>query len=255
MEFFDSHLHLDDQAFDADRDAVIARAREARVVEMVTAGTGVASSRAAVALAESHQGVYAAIAIHPQDAALATPEAMAELRAMADHPRVVAIGETGLDFVREHSPRDVQGNVFRAHLRLAAERQLPVVIHCREAYAEVLDILKEEGATGVIMHAFSGSMEIAQRCVGAGYTISLGGPVTYSNARRAVDITRWVPPQLLLLETDAPVLTPEPYRGRRNEPAYLPRIAGRIAEIRGATVEEIAATTTRNARRLYGLEP
>lgn len=163
------------------RDAVVARAHAAGVVEMVTAGTGLASCRRALALTERYEDVYAAIAVHPQDASEATPQVMAELRTLTERPKVVAAGETGLDFTRGPD-HQIQRDVFRAHVRLAADRHLPVVIHCREAYPDVLDILKEEGATKVIMHAFSGSVEIARRCVAAGYAISLGGPVTYTRS-------------------------------------------------------------------------
>lgn len=251
---FDSHLHLDDAAFNADRPAVVARAREAGVVNMVTVGTDLASCREAIALAESHEGIFAALAIHPHEVARAAPEAFATLRALAAHPKVVAIGETGLDFVRNRSAREHQEAAFRAHVRLARDLDLPVVIHCREAYPEVLDLLAEEGAERVIMHAFSGPVEIARRCADRGYTISLAGPVTFRNARTPVDVARDVPLSLLLIETDAPVLSPEPYRGRRNEPAYLPHIAARIAEIRGAEVEEIASATSANAGRVYGVD-
>lgn len=254
MELFDSHLHLDDEAFAADREKTVARAREAGVVGMVTVGTGLVSCRDAVALAEQHRDVFAAVAIHPQDAAEATGAAMDNLRVLAGSPKVVAIGETGLDFVRETSPREAQRHALRAHLRLARACNLPVIIHCREAYPEVLSILDEERATRVIMHAFSGSVEAARQCADRGYAVSLAGPVTYKNARTPRDVARIVPIDHLLIETDAPVLTPEPHRGRRNEPAYLPYIAARIAEIREQAVAEVAAATTANARRIYGVD-
>jgi len=253
VALFDSHLHLDDDAFDPDREEVLARARAAGVVGMVTVGSDVMSSARAHALAERHQDVYAAVAVHPYEAAQAGPETMEELRTMAGHPKVVAIGETGLDFMRGPD-RDIQRDVFRRHLRLAADLDLPVVVHCREAFGDVLDILREWNARRVVMHAFSGSVETARRCVDAGYAISLGGPVTYTSARQTRDVARFVPPEALLLETDAPVLTPEPYRGRRNEPAYLARIAERIAVLRGVDPDVIAATTTANARRIFRLE-
>jgi len=253
MELFDSHLHLEDEAFDADRGQVLARARAAGVVGMITVGSDVASSAAAVALADRHRDVHAAVGVHPQEAEQATAEAMDELRRMAAHPRVVAIGETGLDYVRGPDG-EMQRRAFRQHLRLAAELDLPVIIHCREASGDVLAILGEWGAVRAVMHAFSGSVETARRCVDAGYAISLGGPVTYRNARQVLEVARWVPAAALLLETDAPVLTPEPFRGRRNEPAYLGHIAARLAALRGATPGEIAAVTTANARRVFRLE-
>ncbi|MGH2399317.1 MAG: TatD family hydrolase [bacterium] len=254
MELFDSHLHLDDQAFDPDRGQIVARAREAGVARMVTVGTGLESCRAAVALAEQYPDVFAALAIHPHDAGEATKEAMATLRLLAGHPKAVAIGETGLDFVRQTSPPDAQRRAFRAHLALARTCDLPVIIHCREAYPEVLRVLDDERVSRVIMHAFSGSVELAQQCVDRGYCVSLAGPVTYKNAHTPREVARAVPIDRLLIETDAPVLTPVPHRGRRNEPAYLTLIAARIAEIRGQPMEEVAAATTANARRIYGVD-
>lgn len=254
MELFDSHLHLDDQAFDPDREQIVVRARQAGVAGMVTVGTGLESCRAAVALAERHPEVFAAVAIHPHDAGEATEEAITALRVLAAHPKVVAIGETGLDLVRQISPPDAQRRAFRAHLSLARACGLPVIIHCREAYPEVLSILDDERTHRVIMHAFSGSVELAQQCADRGYGVSLAGPVTYKNAHTPREVARAVPIDRLLIETDAPVLTPVPHRGRRNEPAYLSFIAAQIAEIRGEPVEEVAAATTANARRIYGVD-
>lgn len=251
MELFDSHLHLDDPAFAGDLDAVLARAAQAGVAGMVTAGTDVASSRAAVALAARFAGVYAAIAVHPHEAEQATPEAMADLRALAAHPKVVAVGETGLDFAKDDAPREVQQQVFAAHIRLSRERDLPLVIHCREAYPEVLAALDRGRAGRVIMHAFSGSTEVAAVCAAREYFISLAGPVTFRNARQVQEVAVKIPVELLLVETDAPVLAPEPFRGRRNEPAYLPYIVRRLAELRGTSPEEIGAATAANARQVY----
>lgn len=252
MTWFDSHLHLDDTAFDPDRDAVIARARAAGVMEMVTAGTDLASSARARALAASDEGIYAAVAIHPYEAHAVTQADLDALRRLAADDRVVAVGETGLDRVRG-APLDAQVEAFRAHVRLARDRGLPLVIHCREAYPLVLEILEEEGAGAVIMHAFSGSVETAWACARRGYFISLAGPVTFRNAGAVPDVARAVPIDLLLLETDAPALSPEPHRGRRNEPAHLPHIARRVAALRGMAETEIAAACTGNARRAFGV--
>lgn len=253
LDLFDTHLHLDDDAFAADIDDVLARARTAGVLGFITVGTSLASSRRAIALAEQHDDIYAAVAIHPHNASEATAEALGDLAALARHPRVVAIGETGLDFYRNFAPRDAQAEAFRAHLDLACRRNLPVIIHNRDAHAEVMRILAEVAPPAVIMHCFSGSLDVAQACLDRGYHLGLGGPVTYRNARRALEVARFVPPDRLLLETDAPYLPPEPHRGRRNEPAYLPLIAWAIAHARGVSAGTVAELTSFNARTVFRL--
>lgn len=252
MGLFDSHVHLDDAAFDRDRDDVLARARAAGVDRMITVGTDLASSRAAVALADRHTGVFAAVAIHPHAAATVTPATYAELRALAAHRKVVAIGETGLDFGGRSAPVEAQRDAFRAHLTLARERRLPVLIHCRDAHRDALEMLADAG-TAIVMHAFSGSVEIARECAARGYFISLAGPITFRHADRPVTVAQEVPEALLLVETDAPVLAPHPYRGRRNEPAYLRYIVERLAEIRAVPVEALIATSAANAARVFGV--
>jgi TatD DNase family protein len=247
---FDSHVHLDDAAFDPDRDEVLTRARAAGVERMLTVGTDLRSSRAAVALAEQHVGVYAAVAVHPHAAADVSPETYAALGELARHPRVVAIGETGLDFGGRSAPVEAQRRALRAHLALAHERGLPLIVHCRDAHAALLEMLAEV-ETPVVMHAFSGAVEAARECAARGYFISLAGPLTFKRADRLAAVAREVPASALLVETDAPVLTPHPYRGRRNEPAYLRYIAERLAEVRGEAVEVVAETTTRTAIRLF----
>ncbi|MDR7481553.1 MAG: TatD family hydrolase [Armatimonadota bacterium] len=253
LELVDSHVHLDDAAFTTDLDAVLARARGAGVCGFVSIGTSVASSRRVVALAARHDDVYAAVAIHPHEAADATPEALAALADLAQHPHVVAVGETGLDWYRDFAPREAQVRALRAHLDLARRAGLPVIIHCREAYSDVLGILAEHPVGRVIMHCFSGPLDVARVCLDRGYYLGLGGPVTYRNARRALEVARYVPPDRLLLETDAPYLPPEPHRGRRNEPAYLPLIAWAVAHARGVAPGTVAEITTANARAAFGL--
>jgi TatD DNase family protein len=253
LELFDTHVHLDDETFTPDLQGVFERAHAAGVRGFVTIGTSVASSRRALALADQYADVYAAVAIHPHEAAHATVEAIGELEALARHPRVVAVGETGLDYFRDFAPKAAQADAFRAHLRLARRLDLPVVVHNRDAHEDVLHILEEEASSRVIMHCFTGSLEIARRCVDRGYYIALGGPVTYRNARRALDIAAYVPPDRLLLETDAPYLPPEPHRGRRNEPSYLPLIAEAAAQARGVAAGTVAEVTTMNAREAFGL--
>jgi len=250
---FDSHVHLDDPAFDADRDAVLARARAAGVGGMVTVGTDLTSSRAAIELSARYAGVRAAVAIHPHAAGSVTPDALAELRVLAAHPAVVAIGETGLDAGGRSAPLDLQREAFLAHLRLARERRVPVIVHCRDAHQDVLATLADSGAA-VVMHAFSGSVETVRTCAARGYFISLAGPVTFRNAHLAVEVARAVPADLLLVETDAPVLAPHPHRGKRNEPAYLPYIVARLAEIRAVSVEDLVRTSAANAERAFGVQ-
>jgi TatD DNase family protein len=253
LDLFDSHLHLDDEAFAADREAVLGRARGAGVRGFVCVGTSLASSRQAIALAEAQPDVYAAVAIHPHDAADATPEALEALAGLARHPRVVAIGETGLDFYRNFAPRETQEQAFRAHLALASALRLPVIVHNRDAHAEVLRVLAEAAPPRVVMHCFSGTVEAARACLDRGYYLGLGGPVTYRNARRALEVARFAPPDRLVLETDAPYLPPEPHRGRRNEPAYLPLIARAVAHARGVAAGTVAELTTGNATAAFDL--
>jgi len=253
VQVIDSHVHLDDPAFEADREAVVQRARDAGIIAMITVGTTLATSRAAVALAERYPDVYAAVAIHPHEAGEVDEGELIQLRALAAEAKVVAIGEAGLDFARSDPPRDAQEHVFRQHVRLSAETGLPLVIHCRDAFEAVLAILQEWSVPGVIMHAFSGTADVAQRCVDRGYLISMAGPVTFRNARGAVDVAAAVPLTALLVETDAPVLAPVPFRGRRNEPAYLQYTVRRLAEVKGMPDDELAAATVDNARRAFGI--
>lgn len=251
FDLFDSHLHLDDDAFAPDREAVLERARAAGVGGFVTIGTSVASSVRAVALAEQHADIFAAVAIHPHGAPEATPEALHQLAALARRPKVVAIGETGLDFYRPFVPRAAQEAAFRAHLALAREMDLPVIIHNREADADVLRILEYVAPQRVVMHCFSGSLDLARICLDRGYYLGMGGPLTYRNARHATEVARFVPPDRLLLETDAPFLPPEPHRGRRNEPSYLPLVAWAVARARGVAPGTVAELTTSNARGAF----
>lgn len=251
MELFDSHLHLDDPAFARDLDAVLARARGAGVTGMVSVGTDVASCRATVDLAQRYPDLFAAVAVHPHAAGAVTDQAMTELRAIAAHPKVVGIGETGLDYARDDASREAQRAAFIRHIRLSRELELPLIIHCRDAYSEVLAILQREDARRVIMHAFSGSPDVARGCTRLGFLISIGGAVTFKNARATAEVARDVPLEALLVETDAPVLTPEPFRGRRNEPAHLVYVVRRIAELRGVPEDEVARATTANARRIF----
>ena len=252
LELFDTHAHLHVPEFDADRAEMMARARQAGVTRMLTIGTEVPTSRAAVALAESEPGVWAAVGVHPHDAAAAEADVLTEIERLAGGPRVVAVGEIGLDFFRNLSPREVQERVFRHCVGLARRVRKPVVVHCRDAHAEVLAILAEEPVSeaGGIMHCFSGDVAIARRCLDLGLLISLAGPVTYPNARALPEVARFVPGDRLVIETDCPFLPPQGYRGKRNEPAYLALTAARVAELRGEPLEDFARRASDNARRL-----
>lgn len=253
MELVDTHVHLDDEVFAADLDAVITRAVAAGVGTMVSAGTDVASSRRVVALAERFPQVMAAVGIHPHDAGNVAPETVHELAEWIGHPRVVALGETGLDHYRDDAPRPAQAALFRAHLALAQGTGVPVVIHCRDAYPDVLAILDEFAGVVAVFHAFSGSVELARACVSRGHYLSFAGPLTFTNAGRLVEVARDAPLDRILIETDAPYLSPHPHRGRRNEPAHARLVAQRLAEVRGASLEAIAEATTANARRVFRL--
>ena len=255
MSLFDTHAHLHFPDFDVDRAEMMARARQAGVGRMLTIGTEVPTSRAAIALAQAEPDVWAAVGVHPHDAAEADEATLAEIEGLAGAARVVAIGEIGLDFFRNLSPRDVQERVFRHLIGVARRARKPVIIHCREAHPEVLAILGEERAAevGGIMHCFSGDVAVARRCLELGLLISLAGPVTYPNARALPEVARFVPADRLVVETDCPFLPPQGYRGKRNEPAYLAITAARVAELRGERLEEFARRSSENACRLLGI--
>lgn len=254
-DLFDTHAHLHFPEFADDLGAVLARARAAGVRRMLTIGTDVETSRAAVALAAREPDVWASVGVHPHDADEADATALAEIEELAAEPRVVGIGETGLDFFRNLSPREAQERAFRAQLALARRVGKPVIVHCRDAHEETLAILAEErvGETGGVMHCFSGDTAIARRCLDLGLLISLAGPVTYPKARALPEVARFVPGDRLVVETDCPFLPPQPYRGKRNEPAYLAITAARVAELRGESLQTLAARTSENAAKLFGL--
>jgi TatD DNase family protein len=258
----DTHAHLDFSKFDADRPKVIERARAAGVAAIVNVGTDLASSRRAVDLAEEYEDVYAAVGVHPHGAKKLDGATLGELRKMAQKPKVVAVGEIGLDYYRNLSPRETQRRAFQAQLAWAAKLGKPVIIHDRDAHDEILEALTSwaaglgdpalAGRLGVL-HTFSGDLEMAKRAIDLGFYISISGPVTYRNARQLPGIVRALPLDRLLVETDCPFLAPEPYRGKRNEPAYTRLVAERIAELKGISFDHLAGATTANARRLFEL--
>ena len=259
--WIDSHTHVTAAEFDADRDATMKRARDAGVVQMIAigAGWGIDANEAAVQLAERDANVFAAVGVHPHDAKLLDDAGRAKLRAWLDRPRVVAVGECGLDYHYMNSPREVQRAVCAEHVALARERDLPVSIHVRgddpTAWEELLDIWRAEGRGEVagVLHCYTGSPDFARRALDARLEISLSGIVTFRTAEGLRAIAAALPLDRLLVETDCPLLAPIPHRGRRNEPAYVVHVGARIAELRGVAVDEVARATTANARRLFRL--
>ncbi len=250
----DTHAHLDDARFDGDLENVISRSLHAQVQMIITVGADMASSRAAVALAEQYPQVYAAVGIHPHEAARVVAEDLKELARLSEHPKVVAVGETGLDFYRNLSPRDSQQDVFVAQLRLSRDKGKPLVIHDRDAHAETLATVKglAQDWRGVL-HCFSGDYEMAMEALDLGFDLSFAGPVTFQNARKLHALVPRLPLERLHVETDCPWLAPHPHRGKRNEPAYVRLVAAKIAELHSVPFEHVAAVTTANAERLFGL--
>jgi len=250
----DTHSHLDQEEFDVDRADVVARAVEAGVRQMIAVGCTAASSAAALKLAADFDAVYAAVGIQPNYCAQAAPDDWGRILALAERPKVVAIGETGLDRYWDYAPFDVQQDYFDRHLRLAQRLDLPVVIHTRESDADVVAMLREAAERGPlrgVMHSFTGTAETAAECVALGMYISFAGMVTFkkSEALRAVAAT--IPADRILVETDSPYLAPQPFRGKRNEPAHVVHTARCLAEVRGMTVAAFARQTTENAQRLF----
>ena len=255
----DSHAHLDFSQFDRDRAQVLERAWAAGLVAIVNAGADLPSSRAGVELAQKHARVFAAVGVHPHDAKELTAEVLTELESLARSPKVAAIGEIGLDFYRDLSPRPVQRKAFEAQLGLAAKLGKPVIIHDRDAHAEVMAILRDWARTVTrpekgVLHCFSGDLEMAEEAVEMGFLLSIAGPITYQNSRKLPEIAAALPLNKMLVETDCPYLAPHPHRGKRNEPAYVALVAEAIARLRGISPEEVGRATTANAARLFGLE-
>ncbi|GKU77107.1 putative metal-dependent hydrolase YabD [Paenibacillus sp. L3-i20] len=253
---FDTHTHLDSYKFDEDREEVIERARAAGVDLMINIGFDRETIPTTMALAEKYEFIYAAVGWHPVESIHMKPEDLEWIEGLCSHKKVVAIGEIGLDYHWDTSPKDVQQRVFREQIRLARKVGKPIVIHNRDAHEDILRILKEEKASevGGVMHCFSGSLETAKQCLDMNFYISFGGPVTYKNAKVPKEVLAQVPLDRLLIETDSPYLTPHPYRGKRNETSYVALIAQAAAEIKGKTVEEIALITTSNGKKCFGIE-
>ena len=259
MHIIDSHAHLEFPQFDADRDAMLARARDAGIQNILAIGSGTATNRLDVAIpfAEKYDWIYATVGVHPHESKLATEEWFTELSRLAKHPRVLAWGEIGLDYFYDHSPRDVQQNVFRRQLSLAREARLPIVIHCRDAWPDCLRILDEENwrssNLGGIFHCFTGSLSDAQRGLDLGFLISFSCNVTYPKMARLLQTAAALPLDRILTETDSPFLPPQAIRGKRNEPSNVIEVARALSNVRNLPSEEIALATAENFRRFFRL--
>jgi TatD DNase family protein len=265
VELIDTHCHLDFERFDADREAVIRRAAEAGVSRIVVPGLDAESSRAAIGLAERHTGIYAAVGVHPNSigpAPAALGKTLDTLRKLADHPKVVAIGEIGLDYHWDDTPRDIQQEWLAAQLELAAGVGLPVILHNRESTADLLAALADWVDGGLppdlaprpgVLHSFSADWKDAQTALGMGFYVGFTGPITFRNADEMREVAANAPGDRILVETDAPFLTPQPHRGQRNEPGYVRFVAAKLAEVRGADFASLAGQTTANARTLFRL--
>ena len=251
---FDTHAHYDDEAFDADRDAVLTALPGQGVGLVLNPGCDVESSRKAVQYAAAYPHVYAAVGIHPENCGGYTAGDLAALEKLAQQPGVAAIGEIGLDYYWEQNPpRELQQRVLRDQLALAQELDLPVIVHDREAHADSLAIVQEFPAVRGVFHCFSGSVEMARELLKRGWYLGFDGPITYKNAVKALDVIAACPADRMLLETDSPYLAPVPNRGKRNDSRNLPYIAARIAEIKGMTTEQVAEVTLQNGKHLFGI--
>ncbi len=254
ISLVDTHAHIDGKEFLADFDAMLERAAAAGVSRIIAIGGDIESSRRACELARNHEGIFSSVGVHPHDASRVTENCFDIIRQLAvENPKNVAIGEVGLDFYRDRSPRQIQEAVFRRFLIISAELSLPVVIHDRDAHERIMRILREEKGRGIrgVLHCFSGDLEMARECVDLGFYLSIPGTVTFPSNKQLRDVVRGVPVDNLLLETDCPYLAPVPFRGKRNEPAHLRITAEKVAELKELTLEDVARITTRNAEKLF----
>ena len=251
---FDSHAHLNDEAFDQDRAELLETFKDAGVGLVMNAGCSLESSREGIALAEAYPWIYCSVGTHPDTADEVNEEVLEVYRQMCKHPKVKAIGEIGLDYYYETIHRDAQMRAFRIQMQLAEELDMPVIVHERDAHDDGMSIVKEFPNVKGVVHCYSGSTEMARQLVNMGWYIGFTGVLTFKNARKAVETAASIPLERILLETDCPYMAPEPYRGKRNHPGYLPRMAEKLAQIRGIPVEDVIRVTTENAKRLYRIE-
>ncbi|MCC3359056.1 TatD family hydrolase [Bacillus sp. REN16] len=252
----DTHAHLNAIQYQEDLEEVIERALSEDVERIVVVGFDRETITRAIELADQYEFIYATVGWHPVDAIDMTDEDLKWIEELCAHPKVVALGEMGLDYYWDKSPKDIQKEVFRKQIALAKKVKLPIIIHNREATADIIEILQEENASevGGIMHCFTGSIEVAKQCIDMNFYISFGGPVTFKNAKKPKEVAAEIPLDRLLIETDCPYLTPHPFRGKRNEPSYVKYVAEQIAELKGISFEEIAQKTSDNAKRFFGIK-
>jgi TatD DNase family protein len=259
MELIDSHAHIDFPQFAEDRAAVLERARAAGVTTLLAIGSGPGPEKldAAIPFAEEHEWIYATVGTHPHEAKELTPAHLERLAELAKHPKVIAYGEIGLDYFYDHSPRDVQAKVFVEQMELARTAKLPIIIHCRDAWAHCLAVLEEHwkpSGLGGVLHCFTSTLEDARRGMEMGFLISFAGNSTYPKTQNLRDVAKALPLENILIETDAPFLAPQPYRGKRNEPAYVAEVARTLASVRDLSPDEVGAATAENFRRFFGVK-
>ncbi|MEA3544461.1 MAG: YchF/TatD family DNA exonuclease [Thermodesulfobacteriota bacterium] len=250
----DSHAHLDGGQFANDLNETVARATANGISHILTIGCDLESSEKSIAVAEKYENIFAAVGVHPHDATEIDDDTLAKLKSMLSHPKVVALGEIGLDYYRDRSPREVQRNAFRQQIRLAKQVGKPIIVHDRDAHDEVIQILKEENSAevGGVLHCFSGDLKLAKQCLELGFYLSFTGTITYPKNESIREIIKAIPIDRMLIETDCPYLSPQKFRGKRNEPAYVRYTAEKMAEIKGLTIEDIARITSRNCHDLFG---
>ena len=252
---FDTHAHLDDDRFKEDFKQVIEQCKEEGVELILNAASNLNSSHKSIALAKEYDFIYAAVGVHPHDAKSMDSKTIEILRDLAANPKVKAIGEIGLDYHYDFSPRDIQKQRFMEQIDLAKQLKLPIIVHDRESHGDIMDIFNKMSVSGMggVLHSFSGSVEMARECVKLGFYLSISGPLTFKNNVKTIEVVREIPLEMLLIETDSPYLTPVPYRGQRNYPGYVRYVAEKIAEIKGLSFEEVAQKTLENGKRLFNI--
>lgn len=256
--FFDSHAHYDDDRFNEDRHELLSKMLQNKVDYIVNAAADINSSNEGIRLSEEYDFIYAAVGVHPHsveelDEVNQGKSILDYLEQLTEHTKVVAIGEIGLDYYYEHSPREIQRIWFQRQMELAKKVDLPIIVHSRDASKETFDMIRESGLNKGVIHCFSGSAEMALEYIKMGFYIGVGGTVTFNNARRSVEVVEQIPLESIVIETDCPYLTPMPHRGKRNDSTYLNHIAQKIADIKNITMEEVAKVTTNNAKNLFSI--
>lgn len=251
--FFDTHTHLDDERFDDDRHELIESIYKSGVTWMVNIGADLKSSKASVALVDQYDFIYAAVGVHPHDAASLKEADMDTLRELAAHKKVVAIGEIGLDYHYDNAPREMQKKWFRRQIELARELNLPYIVHDRDAHRDAMEVIKSTGYYNGVFHCYSGSAEMAKELIDLGFYISFAGPLTFKNGKKPQEVAKEIPIEKIFIETDSPYLTPEPHRGKRNDSSYVRFVCEKLADIKGISLEEAARITKENGKNFFGI--